>query len=75
MEYFKVLLHAICLVIGGVITFGTLIFGIAFLFQKLIEFVQDKIIWKHKYKNRFNKPPTAKCYCIDCKYYKKKRNL
>ena len=25
--------------------------------------------WKHTYKHRFDKPPTAKCYCIDCKYH------
>lgn len=27
--------------------------------------------WKRKrqIKNRFNKPPTAKCYCIDCAYH------
>lgn len=26
--------------------------------------------WRYKYKHRFDKPPTAKCYCKDCKYYK-----
>ena len=24
-----------------------------------------------KYKHRFNKPPTAKCYCKDCIYHEK----
>lgn len=24
---------------------------------------------KHKQKHRFDKPPTAKCYCIDCIYH------
>ena len=29
--------------------------------------------WKKKYKNRFNKEPTARCYCNDCsRYYKEK---
>ena len=23
---------------------------------------------KYQHKHRFDKPPTAKCYCIDCKY-------
>lgn len=23
---------------------------------------------KYQQKHRFDKPPTAKCYCIDCKY-------
>lgn len=26
--------------------------------------------WQYKYKHRFDKPPTAQCYCKDCKYYK-----
>lgn len=24
---------------------------------------------KHKQKHRFDKPPTAKCYCIDCVHH------
>ena len=24
---------------------------------------------KHKIKHRFDKPPTAKCYCIDCRLH------
>lgn len=25
--------------------------------------------WRRKYKHRFDKPPTAKCYCKDCEYH------
>lgn len=25
--------------------------------------------WQHRYKHRFDKPPTAACYCKDCKYH------
>ena len=25
--------------------------------------------WEYKYKHRFDKPPTAKCYCKDCVYH------
>ena len=25
--------------------------------------------WQYKYKHRFDKPPTAQCYCKDCKYF------
>lgn len=32
------------------------------------------ILWTHKYKHRFDKPPKAKCYCVDCKYRVKKSN-
>lgn len=27
--------------------------------------------WSYKYKHRFDKQPTAKCYCKDCHYYSK----
>ena len=29
----------------------------------------SKLKWRHKYKHRFDKPPTAKCYCKDCWYW------
>lgn len=25
--------------------------------------------WEYKYKHRFDKQPTAECYCKDCMYY------
>jgi hypothetical protein len=39
-----------------------------FLKDLICDFIDD-IKWKHKYKHRFDKPPLAKCYCKDCKYY------
>lgn len=30
--------------------------------------------WQYKYKHRFDKPPTASCYCIDCKWHSVKDN-
>jgi hypothetical protein len=42
----------------------------------LLEFVADLISnaideakWTYKYRHRFDKPPTAACYCIDCKFH------
>lgn len=38
----------------------------------LIDYISYSIheaMWVHKYKHRFDKPPTAACYCIDCKYH------
>lgn len=32
------------------------------------EFI-NSVKLKHKQKHRFDKPPTAKCYCIDCIYH------
>ena len=43
----------------------------------LKDFVVDTIRnlkWKYKYKHRFDKPPLAKCYCKDCRYYISKGN-
>lgn len=30
--------------------------------------------WTYKYKHRFDKPPTAKCYCKECKWHSEKDN-
>lgn len=32
--------------------------------------IEDKK-WKEKYEHRFDKPPIAKCYCYDCRFYNK----
>jgi hypothetical protein len=40
-------------------------------------FIEEKVSeWKRAYKikHRFDKPPIAKCYCRDCKYYSKTNN-
>lgn len=41
---------------------------IMFLLMELRYLLGDAKI-KHKYKHRFDKPPTAKCYCRDCRYW------
>ena len=41
------------------------------------EYITDLISdlkWRYKYKHRFNNPPTAKCYCIDCKWHNNETN-
>lgn len=30
--------------------------------------------WEYRYKHRFDKPPTAECYCKDCKWHSVKDN-
>lgn len=45
--------------------------GIIALFF-VADFILDRIheaVWVYKYKHRFDKPPTAACYCIDCKFH------
>lgn len=47
------------------------VFGIVTLLL-IADFISNKIheaIWAYKYKHRFDKPPTAACYCIDCKFH------
>ena len=29
------------------------------------------LVWKYRYKHRFDRKPLAKCYCIDCEHYSK----
>lgn len=43
----------------------------------LCEYIKNKVEiykWEYKRKHRFNKPPTAKCYCKDCIYYSIRSN-
>ena len=49
-----------------VVVFGFMLLAVIF------DFISNEIheaIWVHKYKHRFYKPPTAACYCIDCKFH------
>ena len=58
------------ILIGG----GTIVGLIILIGMLLWEMVSEKIRelkWQHKYKHRFDKPPTAKCYCKDCKYLRR----
>ena len=48
-----------------------MVFGIV-MFLMVVDFISDKIheaIWVYKYKHRFDKLPTAACYCVDCKFH------
>ena len=29
----------------------------------------DELVYMHRIRHQLDKPPTAKCYCIDCKYH------
>ena len=58
--------------IGAVASLAIIVCMLAFA---LLEFI-DEVEHKHgcnRYKHRFDKPPTAKCYCIDCVYHDNKR--
>ena len=53
----------------ALVGFCALFFAVAVLGNIALDEI-DFFIWKKKreyqYKHRFDKPPKAKCYCIDC---------
>lgn len=54
--------------------FGVVLVGII-IYDLLTRLIDNIIDYRKRQKSkriiehRFNKPPTAKCYCIDCKYH------
>ena len=60
--------------IFGIIALTAIIFVIGKLFFDAICELIDRKKWEYEYKHRFNKPPTAKCYCKDCKWWIKENN-
>ena len=59
--------------IGFCATFGIIVSLIIMIKEAIRDFIDEKK-WNYKYKHRFDKPPTAQCYCKDCIYlspYKK----
>ena len=57
--------------IGAVASLAVIGCMLAFAWMYLLEFI-DEAKFKYRYKHRFDKPPTAKCYCIDCGYHDNK---
>ena len=57
--------------IGAVASLAIIGCMLAFAWMYLLEFI-DKAKYKYRYKHRFDKSPTAKCYCIDCRYHDNK---
>ena len=49
-----------CVAIAGVLLYAA--------FDLLKELVHN-LRWQYKCKHRFDKPPTAACYCKDCKWH------
>ena len=55
-------------IVGGVTILGFVILIGMLLWEFAADTVRD-LKWRYKRKHRFDKPPTAQCYCKDCKYY------
>lgn len=43
---------------------------LAFLVHEIRDLI-DRLEYRHKIRHRFDKPPTAKCYCKDCRLHRK----
>lgn len=64
MEQFKEFLMVIGM--GALIAIiGGLLVGALSCVRDLIDTAKRR----YQYKHRFDKPPTAKCYCVDCKFH------
>lgn len=55
---------------ASVVILFTLVYAICIGIKERI----SKLKWQYKYKHRFDKPPTAKCYCRDCKQHGSETN-
>ena len=62
------MLIEILAIIGAMTLAAVMVCVLAFAWMYLLEFI-DKAKHKYRYKHRFDKPPIAKCYCIDCKHH------
>ena len=58
----------------GILTVAGFVIMVSYCaFDALRDVVRDWR-WQYKYKHRFDKPPTAACYCKDCKWHSEKDN-
>lgn len=68
MQPIEKTLWTIFAVIGFATIAGLVVLFAYFAFDALRDVVRVRH-WKHKYKHRFDKSPTAACYCKDCIYH------
>lgn len=68
----KEIIYLLATLGGGVIA-AIAIAVIGLLISKIKEKVRDKR-FEHMQKHRFDKPPIAKCYCIDCECHNNENN-
>ena len=54
--------------VGAVVIILTIVAMIFAVFCVIRQVIRNRI-WIYKYNHRFDKPPTAKCYCKDCYLY------
>ncbi len=61
MTKFLCIIGMVTIILIGMVVFWLLV-------EALKDFIHE-LKWKYTYKHRFDKPPTAKCYCNDCMYH------
>lgn len=54
--------------VGAIALFIAVLLLVLLAGEALGEFTERKQR-EYQYKHRFDKPPTAKCYCVDCIWY------
>ena len=55
-------------VVGVVVIMSLIVAMILAVICAIRQFIRERI-WIYKYNHRFDKQPTAKCYCKDCSFY------
>lgn len=60
-------------ILGTIMLGGLILFAIVGAYEVIKEGI-SKVKWQYKYKHRFDKPPTAACYCKDCKKHGTEQN-
>lgn len=53
---------------GLAVLIGVVVLLFTFTIQYILNFIDD-LKSKYRIKHRFDKPPLAECYCIDCSYF------
>ena len=54
--------------VGAAVIIVMIVAMICGLVYAVREFIRERI-WIYRYNHRFDKQPTAKCYCKDCTFY------
>ena len=55
-------------VIGRTATLAMVVLLVGILWARFDEW-REKKRYEYRIKHRFDKPPLAKCYCVDCRWY------
>ena len=55
-------------VVGVIVIMSMIVAMILAVIYAIRQFIRERI-WSYKYNHRFDKQPTAKCYCKDCSFY------